>query len=718
VLGLSAPAAWGHAAFLESQPEAGTRLESGPGEIRLEFTEPLNPALTQATLLDASTGEEVPTQVVAGEEKELIIRPQERLGRAPYEVDWQTVSTVDGHTLEGSFGFGVQTAPTQTEQDVEQSPLARDGWLRIGARALLYAALFFFAGGVLNAALLAGRSEPGAWLVPRRVRPLLARAGTDPDATCEQVWARTLEVGWLALGAAVAVALVEASDASGSLSAHAVSDFLLSNGAGLARVGTVVAIAIAVLLARSMRVAASVAVALAFLTIALSGHANSAEPRSWAVVTDSVHLLAAAIWIGGIAQIAVAWLPAIRSLDAESRLAVIGSVLPRFGRVALPAFLVVAATGLTNALIQLGHVSALWETPYGRVLAAKIVLVGLIAVASYGHALRIRPRLLAGNPQATPALERRHWHMLSAEPLLAVGVIAAVATLVAFPLPPRQLGEADEARAQAPCDPCSLPPARPGELAVAAQAGSRIAAFWLRRDGEGIAGTLRLLNSDTRLVDAPVELPGGELEDCGLGCWRLALPATADELAISVEQDGEWYRAAVPSRWARGRDRAAERLLGRAQARMRALRALRAREELTSGPGSFVATHYRFQAPDRMAYRTSAGARSIAIGNDRYDAVGAERWQREGFGAGGFELAEFFRWTIYGQAVRRLAGGREAGQETIMLAVFDPSIPIWYRLTIDGERFRVRGERMVAPGHFMDRRYLGFNRRVRIEPPR
>lgn len=45
---------------------------------------------------------------------------------------------------------------------------------------------------------------------------------------------------------------------------------------------------------------------MAFLAIALSGHANSAEPRPLAVATDWLHLLAGAVWMGGLAQIASA----------------------------------------------------------------------------------------------------------------------------------------------------------------------------------------------------------------------------------------------------------------------------------------------------------------------------------------------------------------------------------------------------------------------------
>ncbi|MGH2993455.1 MAG: copper resistance CopC/CopD family protein [Solirubrobacterales bacterium] len=715
VLAISAPPAWGHAAFLESQPEAGSRLESGPGEIRLEFTEPLNRALTEATLLDASTGDEASARLVAGEEKELIIRPQGRLGRAPYEVEWQTVSTVDGHTLEGSFGFGVQTAPTETEQEVEQSPLARDGWLRIGARALLYASLFFFAGGVLNAALLTRRSKPAAWLVPDRVRPLLDREGRDPDATSARVWARTLEVGWLALAAAVAVALAEASDAGGGLSAQDLSDFLLSNGAGLARVGTVVAIAIAVLMARSMRVAASVAVTLAFLTIALSGHANSADPRSWAVVTDWIHLVAASIWIGGIAQIALAWIPAIRALDGESRLTVVESVLSRFGRVALPAFLVVAVTGLTNALIQLGHVSALWETPYGRVLSAKIVLVGLIALASYGHALRLRPRLLAANPHPPEQLERRHWRLVGVEPWLGLGAIVAVAALVAFPLPPSQLGEAGEAEAAATCDPCPQPRASGDELPVAEQAGSRVAAFWLRREGGQVTGRLRVLDSNERPVDAPVELDGAELESCGEGCWRFAVADPRTRLVAHIEDQGATRRVAVPSRWQTQATTRAKRLLSRAQRAMRALRTVRMEETLTSGIRGFsVDTSYRFEAPDRMAYRTSSGSRTVAIGKRGYSSSDGRPFRRRQFGADGFRLDTFFRWTAYGRSVRWLGANRRVAR----IALYDEATPLWYRLTIDRRTDRILRERMITGGHFMTRRYFGFDRPLVITRPR
>jgi copper transport protein len=402
------------------------------------------------------------------------------------------------------------------------------------------------------------------------------------------------------------------------------------------------------------------------------------------------------------------------------RRALLATVLPRFGRLALPAFVVVVATGLTNALIQLGHPEELWQTAYGRVLSVKIGLVGLIAAASYLHALRLRPRLVAVNPHPPSSLERRHWRALGAEPLLAVGVVAAVAVLVAFPLPPQQLGDAGEAdageaEAAAPCEPCPLPRASDGELAVAEQVGSRIAAFWLRREGEELRGRVRVLDKSATPVDAPIELPGGEFTGCGTGCWRLRAPA-GSELAVAVEEGGDTYTASVPAEWRAGRNRAAERLLALTQSRMRGLGSVRLNERITSGPGTFVRTRYRFQAPDRIAYSTSSGSRVIGIGKTRYHAEDGG-WEQQPFGAGGFQFTQLFRWTAYGQAVRWLGTERDGGRALVALALFDPASPVWYRLMVDRGSGRVIGERMIAAAHFMDRRYFAFNQPLSIEAP-
>ena len=79
-----------------------------------------------------------------------------------------------------------------------------------------------------------------------------------------------------------------------------------------------------------------------------------------------------------------------------------GGVLPRFGQVALPAFALVALTGLSNAYIQVRHPSLLWETPDGRLLF-NACLDGLgTALLAYDGA-NFQPVIAAGTPSNTPA---------------------------------------------------------------------------------------------------------------------------------------------------------------------------------------------------------------------------------------------------------------------------------------------------------------------------
>lgn len=715
------PSAEAHAAFLEAEPSPGARLDSAPRRMVLEFTEPLNRALTKATLIEVGSGKEIPATLGGETNRELVLRPRARLGRAAYRVDWHTVSTEDGHALEGSFSFGVGTPAVGAAQELEQSPLARGGWLRMVLRTALYASLFFFAGGIFVGAVLSRREGPAAWLAPEELHPSAFREATDGAHVADRAWRRTLDAGWIAAGAAAAVAAAEAADASGGLSAQGAADFLLSNVAGLGRALTVLALLAAVLSANRSVVMGAGWSAMAFLAIAVSGHANSAEPRSVAVITDWVHLVAGAVWLGGIAQIGATWLLFVRRRPAEVRRELMSTVLKRFGTLALPAFLAVVATGSVSALIQLGAPEALWQTAYGRVLALKIVLVGLIGGASYWHAMRLRPRLLAVHRHDHERLERRHWRLLGAEPAGALGVLIVAAALVTFPLPPRQLSEAGDALASVPpCDPCPLERPRANELAVAEQAGSSIAAVWLRRAGGELVGTLRVLGRDLKPVPRAA-IPGAALEGCGRGCWNFRLRGEPRELVVQVPEAGRLYSARLPARWHAGEGRRARRLLERAQTTMRELRSVREVEHVTSGPVGFALTRYRLQAPDRLAYRTNLGTESITIGErawTRYDQ--GSPWQEGRFAGGGprFRTRTWFRWTPYARAARLLSVRRRQGRRLAELALMDHGTPVWTRLTVDLESARVLRSRVITDSHFQTQRLLAFNGPVSIRPPR
>ncbi len=705
---LCAASAYGHAAYVGSEPAPGQRLETSPGRVVLVFTEPLNGRLARATLRPAEGGAALPASV-RPEGKRLVITPSGELDTGAYRVDWHTVSTEDGHALEGAFSFGVR-ADAGAAPALETGPLARGGAVRIAARIALYATVLVLAAALLLP-LLIGR--PRGWPVPE-LDP--GDDGGRVDLADVRARERRLrgDLAWAAVVAAVVATVADAADAARGLDVSRMADYLGGNVAGVGRALVVLALAAAVALRDRRPRAAAGAVVVALGAIAASGHAGSADPRVPSVLNDWLPLVSGALWLGGIGLLVMLWWPVVRFTRAGSRVAIAREVLAPFGRIATGAFLVAVTTGLVSLVTQLGRVAALWDTAYGRLLAVKIVAVGLIAAASFVHARRLRPRLLEGDEGAA----RRHWAVWRSEPWIGLAVVAAVAALVAFPLPPRQLAQAGDARA-AVCDPCPLPRPADDELGVASSAGPYVVAGWLRRDGARVTGTVRVLDRKGKPARVPVALEGGDgpSSPCGDGCRRFETSSGRinTTIGVQVRDDRGRYATSLPAAWEQDGNARARALLRRAQRTMRALRGVREIERLTSGPGTGATTEYRLQAPDRLAWKTGRGVRSVVIGRRRWLTQPGLGW-RGGEYAGGlaFKTRTWFAWSRYAREVRLLS--ERDGHAVV--ALMDEGTPVWFRLTIELATHRVLAEQMTARARFMNTRFVDFGKRFEIEAPR
>lgn len=688
-----APAAWGHAAFVGSTPEPGQRLEASPQELSLTFTEPLIEDLSRATLVAETDDREVPARVGITAQRRMTVIPLDPLPRGAYRVQWRSVSPLDGHALEGTVSFGVRAAAVGGADSLEQSPLARQGWIRVVARLALYAFGLTFAAALLLALVLGGRG----WLAPRAVDDAV-----DGPAVRARQQRLTGDLAWLTVGAAVATVLAEAIDAADGLDPAGISVYLLDSPAGVARTAVVALALVAALTWRRLPRTGAALIVLALGAIAASGHAASATPRLAAIANDWLHLVGGALWLGGMAFLAAVWGPSLRRGGDGVRPAVARHVLPAFGRVALPAFVLVAGTGLVSLVLQLGSPSALWTTDYGRLLGLKIVVVGLIALASAVHALRLRPRLLAVHPPPRERDVRRHWRLVRFEPAMALGVVAAVALLVAFPLSPSQLGEARDAQAASPCDPCPLPRPAADQLAVAADAGMQLVGAWSSRDGGRLSGEVRVLGPDGKPSQAPFRVLGARTEPCGPACLRFSMRAT-DALAVAVDEPGRSHRVELPTRWEQGADARARRMLERAQRAMRDLDTAVERESTSSGIGPGARTTYRIQAPDRMAWSTDRGIGTVVIGDRQWRRAPGlgPGWQEGSYGGGlAFRTRTWFRWTPFARSIRLLGVERVDGRRLARLALFDEGTPVWMRIDVDLETDRVLRVRSLTPSTF------------------
>lgn len=101
---------------------------------------------------------------------------------------------------------------------------------------------------------------------------------------------------------------------------------------------------------------------------AMAEHASTGIQAGLAMPVDVLHLLAVALWLGGLTTLLVAlyWAPSIEA-----------AAVRRFSRVAFASVVALTVTGLYQSWRQVGSWSALTDTTYGQLLLVK---VGLVAV--------------------------------------------------------------------------------------------------------------------------------------------------------------------------------------------------------------------------------------------------------------------------------------------------------------------------------------------------
>ncbi len=174
---------------------------------------------------------------------------------------------------------------------------------------------------------------------------------------------------------------------------------------------------------------AGVAASLLALTLALSGHAAAVERfTTAAVLIDTLHVLAVSAWLGTLVFVVGVGVPETLGADGGGQPA-LAAMVNAFSPAALVFAGTAAATGVVSAAFQLGALSALWASAYGRTLLLKLAAVGLVIAAGAYNWRRVRPAL----GESAPAGRLRTSG--GAELIGAAIVLLITAILVAVPTP-------------------------------------------------------------------------------------------------------------------------------------------------------------------------------------------------------------------------------------------------------------------------------------------
>ncbi|MDX6349589.1 MAG: copper transport protein [Streptomyces sp.] len=374
IIGAAAPAS-AHAALLKTTPGEDSVVKTAPAQVELTFSEGVLLADDSIRVLSpdgrrADTGK---PHANTGGAKTAAVALRSGLKNGTYTVAWKAVSA-DSHPVAGAFTFSIG-APSKTTVALPQQEAGGGvvGTLYGIARYISYSGYALLVG----AAVFLGACWPrGATLRPMR---------------------RLVVGGWAAMVAAtLALLMLRAPYANGgglgdALDLSAVRD-VLDTRPGAALLSRLLLLAagavfIAVLfgtyakredpverqdLAWGLAIGGTVVAGGLAATWAMAEHASVGIQSSIAMPVDVLHLLAMAVWLGGL----VALLTAL--FKGQDTQGIEREAVQRFSRIGFGAVVTLVSTGVYQSWRQVGSWNALVSTSYGQLLCVKVGLVVLL----------------------------------------------------------------------------------------------------------------------------------------------------------------------------------------------------------------------------------------------------------------------------------------------------------------------------------------------------
>jgi copper transport protein len=652
-----------HATLVSSSPTPGQRLGAAPGAVDLQFSEAVDSRLSSASV-QAPDGRTY-TAAVAVDGKVELPLPTNVVGL--YTVRWHTVSGVDGHALSGQFTFGVGVNGGAAAGSAVQSPSIAGAALA-AARGLEYLGLLWAVGGLVL-----------IWVAARRPRI---------DFTPTLQWPLAL-----ALVAGIGVVLGEAALASPDPARPNLVAFLTNGGPGVALGARLALEALALATSLRLRAVSAASVVGAVVALSASGHAAAVDPAAFAVGVDATHLVLGGAWVGSILALAIAWFGPQRAAVA----AMIGRARP----VALAGFGGSVALGLVRADQELNSWLGLLQTSYGQTLLVKAAFV--LGTASVGVVM----------------LRWRRPGVIRLEALAGLAVVAATSLLATNPLPPKPAAEAAALATASRPDP-ALP--LPGDVTLGSDAGSVLVGLSVRPAVPGRNQLLVYLQppaGEAAAAGLPVSIRFQEwsatMSACGPTCRSVSADLRGGE-TVQVDVGGRQGGTATFTVPPLPAPSGTEALLA-ADRQMQKLTTYQLTETLRP-PQIPVVADYTYEDPDRMHLTASDGFERIIVGLAAYSRDKASApWDFQ-------QLPEPITPDRYNWDYGTPTSVRVTGDETIdgvpsrVLSFFERSsgLPIWFSLWVGSDDL-VRKTEMMAPLHFMEDVYSGFNQPVQIQPP-
>jgi copper transport protein len=371
-----------HATLLRSSPAANSRLAQPPETIRLVFSEPVVPRLSQIALVNSAgkarqlevTGDPRNVRILVGR-----VGP---ISRGSYEVSWRILSA-DGHPIAGSFSFFVESAtpgmvaPTASGAQVSPDSATRDTLSASSptpptteTRTPVLASVLRGAG---LGSLMAGLGLLFFGVTAGERRKLVPRV----------VVVRLIGIGAILLVGHMFAWLFDISP-DRSLSGSFIASVL---GSIVGQI-EILRVSLALLAFWAIALARREVLALVFggaclLASGAIGHPAAIQPFV-SIPAKMAHLLSAALWLGGLLWLV--WLSRCDEIACRVE-------AKRVSSVALIAVIAIFLTGSLETLLFINFPNDLIHSDYGRLVLLKALGLALLAGAGAYNRFGLMPHL-------------------------------------------------------------------------------------------------------------------------------------------------------------------------------------------------------------------------------------------------------------------------------------------------------------------------------------
>jgi putative copper export protein/methionine-rich copper-binding protein CopC len=427
-----------HARLLRSAPSADATLSEPPTSLQLWFSERPELRFSILKLLD-SAGTPVPIGAIAkiaGDAMGLSAPIPVTLANGRYTVSWRTAAA-DGHPTSGMFSFvvavgkpAVRLAGSDTDSAHRSPPRVPNTVVEPAVVTSVPTAVRW--ADLVAVLTLVGTMSFGLFVVP--TAHLSADVARDAGDRARRLASSVLLLFVVTtMWRLAAQATLATSGASGRTAAMMTVVRETAWGFGwLVGAVSALVVGIGLMLARSGSlgwVIAALGTAGVALSEGLTGHPAASSHAPLATVVDTVHVLGAGGWVGGLTAVTLCGLAATRRMELSGGTAASRQLVRAFHRSAIACVTIVLVTAVVAAWLRLTSVSDLWVSTYGRVLLLKIAFAAVLLGFGWFHWRTVVV------PEWTDDTRFRFRRSVAFELVFGAGIVAVTAVLVTTTLP-------------------------------------------------------------------------------------------------------------------------------------------------------------------------------------------------------------------------------------------------------------------------------------------